>query len=132
MKPSMKLMFTGINALFSLISCHSNQVIEGGLYYTPGENGGYAVLKVLKVDPKGVHVRIYSNRYDQAPAKIDESTLYMASLDQKPDEEPGMGHAPLSKRTFKAWNVKFIQQSTVTEAELEGYRIWLEAKGGYF
>jgi hypothetical protein len=56
----------------------------------------------------------------------------MAGQDRKPDEGLGMGHVPLSKKTFLAWNARFFQQSTVTEAELEGYKIWLEAQGGYF
>jgi hypothetical protein len=132
MKTRMTILLTGIIVLFSLTSCRDRGVVEGGLYYTPGEHDGYSVLKVLKVDPEGVHVRLYSNHYSQPPTKIDESKLYMAGQDRKPDEGLGMGHVPLSKKTFLAWNARFIQQSTVTEAELEGYKIWLEAKGGYF
>jgi hypothetical protein len=128
----LKLLATGLAALLSLTSCSGRQVVEGGLYSTPAEGGGYSVLKVLKTDKGGVHLRLYSNHYVQPPVKIDESTLYMAGINRKPGENLGMGHAPISWKSFATWGAKFVQQSTVTEDELAGYRMWLEAKGGYF
>ncbi|HVZ18262.1 MAG TPA: hypothetical protein VG897_14165 [Terriglobales bacterium] len=115
-----------------LLGCSRHQLVEGGLYYTSGENGGFSLLKILKLDGGGVHVRLYSNHFVAPPTKVDESTLYMAGMDRKPGEQLGMGHAPISKRSFAAWKAVFIQQSTVKEVELEGYKMWLEAKGGYF
>jgi hypothetical protein len=56
----------------------------------------------------------------------------MAGVDRKPNETLGMGHAPISKRAFKDWKAVFFQQSAVNIDELEGYKMWLEAKGGYF
>ena len=56
----------------------------------------------------------------------------MAGMDRKPNEGLGMGHMPLSKKTFDAWHATFFQQSTVKETELHGYKMWLDAKGGYF
>jgi len=106
--------------------------VEGGLYSTPGEDGSYAVVKILKLDDLGVHVRVYSNRFDAQPSEIDESMLYMAGIDHGPDEQLGMGHLPLSKASFAEWQPHFIQLSTVSEAELEGYRMWEETSGGYF
>ena len=106
--------------------------VEGGLYYTQNENGSYSVLKILKLDDGGVHVRLYSNQFPTPPAKVDESTLYMAGVDRKPTETLGMGHAPISKRSFEGWKAVFFQQSTVKDEELEGYKMWLDAKGGYF
>lgn len=119
--------------LFSfLLGCLRPQLVEGGIYYTPGENGGFSVLKILKLDDGGVHVRLYSNHFAAPPTKIDESTLYMAGMDRKPDEQMGMGHAPISKKGFAQWKAVFIQQSSVKKEEMEGYEMWLEAKGGYF
>ena len=108
------------------------RLVEGGLYYTQNENSSYSVMKILKLDDAGVHVRLYSNQFPAPPEKVDESTLYMAGVDRKPNETLGMGHAPLSRRTFEGWRAAFFQQSTVKEEELEGYKMWLEANGGYF
>ena len=119
----------GVLSFFLGCSKQSNR--EGGLYYTSDDKGGYSVLKILKLDEKGVHVRLYSNRFNEPPKHIDESKLYMAGMNRKPDEALGMGHIPLSKASFDSWNAVFVQQSTVTDDELEGYRIWQQG-GGYW
>ena len=118
--------------LSSLTGCSGPKLVEGGLYYTPGEKGGYSVLKILKLDDHGVHVRLYSNHLAEPPKKIDESTLYMAGMNRKPGETLGMGHAPISKRSFEGWKATFFQRSTVKEEELDGYKMWLDGNGGYF
>ena len=105
---------------------------EGGLYYLPEENGTYKVLKVLKLDEGGVHVRLYSNVFASPPTRLDEASLYMAGTDRQPNEPIGMGHMPISHRSFTTWNAVYFQPSHVTEDELDGYRMWAEAKGGYF
>ena len=110
----------------------SEKVRVGGLYVTRKEDGSYTALKVLKTDDGGVHVRLYSNKYPNRPNSIDESELYIAGFDRKPGEELGMGHAPVSWDSFRKWRAEFVQQSTVTDKELEGYKIWREAGGGYF
>jgi hypothetical protein len=89
-------------------------------------------MKILKLDENGVHVRLYSNQYQTPPVKVDESSLFMAGVDHKPNETLGMGHLPLSKKSFEGWNATFFQQSNVKDEELEGYKMWLEGKGGYF
>ncbi len=118
--------------LSRLFGSRSEQWVEGGLYSMPAEEGGYGVLKILKLDDGGMHVRMYSNRFDKPPAKLDESTLYMAGMDRQPGEALGMGHLPIGKRSFASWQATFIQQSSVSEEELKGYRMWQEASGGYF
>jgi hypothetical protein len=105
--------------------------IEGGIYSTPIEHG-YNVLKILKVDSGGVHVRIYSNLYSERPKSIDETKLFMAGIDRDKDTPLGMGHAPISYRSFSTWGAEFVQKSKVIEEELEGYNMWLEGNGGYF
>ena len=103
------------------------------MYYTPAEKGGgYNVLKILKLDNRGVHVRLYSNHFVAAPTRVDESTLYMAGIDHKPDEVLGLGHLPLSKASFAGWKPVFVQPSTVKPDELEGYNEWKKANAGYF
>jgi hypothetical protein len=64
--------------LFTAVcACSPSKWIEGGLYSTPNENGSYAILKILKIDDAGVHVRLYSNQYPQHPADVDETKLYI-------------------------------------------------------
>jgi len=105
---------------------------EGGLYHFPNEDGSYGVLKILKLDEGGVHIRQYSNKFSSAPSAVEESTLYMAGMDRKPEENLGMGHLPISKNGFAGWRATFVQQSSVNDEELEGYKMWHDAKGGYF
>ena len=121
-----------MSILAFLLGCSSSGIKEGGLYYIKNETGTYSVLKVLKTDSKGVHIRLYSNQFASPPNKIDESTLYLAGIDKKPSETLGMGHLPISKRGFEDWHPTFFQQSSVKDEELEGYKTWLDAKGGYF
>lgn len=121
-----------VGLLTFLFGCPRPRWVEGGLYYTRNENGTYSVLKILKIDDGGFHVRLYSNQFTEPPKMIDESALYMAGKDRKPSERVGVGHLPISKRPFLGWRATYFQQSTVSEEELEGYSMWLEAKGGYF
>lgn len=113
--------------------CGKEKLVEGGLYSVPSENGSFSVLKILKLDEKGVHLRLYSNQFSTRPKDLDESKLYMVGMEhKKPNESLGMGHAPISKKTFSTWGAEFIKTVPVTEDELDGYKIWLESKGGYF
>ncbi len=88
--------------------------VEGGLYCTQDTDGNFSILKVLQQGYGMVHVRLYGNRLTSPPAQVDESTLSVA-----------VGHAPLSMAGFQGWKATFIQQSTVGEDELEGYRLWM-------
>ncbi|MBD7924217.1 hypothetical protein [Xanthomonas bonasiae] len=105
---------------------------QGGLYVTERENGRFVPLKILKLDAHGVHIRVYSNVYPEPPARIDEATLYMAGVDRPDDVPMGMGHLPISIASFSGWEARFVQPSSVTAEELDGYDIWRDAEGGYF
>jgi len=119
-------------AFLMLTACAQSNWKEGGLYSVEGEKGGFSIVKILKLDSAGVHIRAYSNRFPQRPTDIDVSTLYMAGIDRKPEEELGMGHLPLSRDSFSGWKPELIWVVPVEPAELEGYEIWKDAKGGYF
>ena len=130
LKPFLRLFM--ISLLSFLFGCSRSDIREGGLYCTPAEQGGYSILKILKIDEAGVHIRAYSNHYAIPPKKIDEAALYMVGVDRKPEETLGLGHVPISKKSFSQWKIKFVQQSSVREEELEGFNMWLEAEAGYF
>ena len=129
---TMRLLIALICGGLLVTACARKTWVEGGLYAAPQDDGTFAVLKVLKLDDGGVHVRLYSNRFSARPASLDEKALFMAGMNREAGESLGMGHAPLSTRTFSSWNAVFIQQSSVSDEELDGYRMWQEAKGGYF
>ena len=120
-------------AVLAIVSCvRQPTYVEGGLYSVPGEGGKFTIVKILRLEAQGVHVRVYSNAFAQRPSDVDESTLYMAGLDHKPGESPGLGHAPISRRSFATWGAQFIKVVPVRDDELNGYRMWLDAKGGFF
>lgn len=110
----------------------SPALTEGGIYSHLDEDGRYGVLKILKIDDGGVHLRLYSNRFAERPSGVDESKLFMAGINRQPHEALGMGHIPVSHRSFSTWQYRLIQMSSVTDDELDGYRVWEEASGGYF
>lgn len=129
-KKLLAIIFGAVTATSSAMA--GEGLVEGGVYVTPQEDGSYVPLKILKLDEVGVHVRLYSNVYKNRPKAIEEYSLYIAGIDKKGSEPLGMGHLPLSRKAFAGWGAVFVQRSSVSAEELEGYRVWLEAKGGYF
>jgi hypothetical protein len=101
--------------------------IEGGLYIVPSEDR-YGILKVLKVEDDIVHIRLYKNKFTEVPGRIDTSTLTLGTIFDK--DGFGMGHTPLSLRTFISWRPQFLQPGLVGPEELEGYEEWKRANGG--
>jgi hypothetical protein len=120
--------------LSALAGCSSKTggLKEGGLYAFKNDNGSYSVMKLLKVEGGGAHVKIYSNQFDSPPTQVDESKLYLAGLNHKPNETLGVEDAPLSGESFQNYKATFVQQSTVTPQELEAYNTWKKAGGKYF
>jgi|GEM_PF-1173688 len=105
---------------------------DGGLYYFKNDNGTYSVLKILKSEGGGVHVKIYSNQFDSPPTQVDESKLYVAGVDHKANETLGAADLPLKPDAFANYKATFFQQGTVSLQELEGYNTWKKAGGQYF
>ena len=107
--------------------------VEGGLYASPREKGGYNIIKILKKEKDGYHVRTYSNVYSKVPKSINPDDLFMVGMDKGNEtQDPGMGHLPIGKQSFETWSLTFIQKVNVEQKELEGYDMWKEANGGYF
>jgi hypothetical protein len=105
---------------------------EADLYSLQDESGVFTVIKVLKVEADGVHVRQYSNEFTDHPDHVDEDALFMAGMHQTPQQRIGLGHIPVSAATFSRWQPRFIQRGTVLPDELEGYEYWKEEPGGWF
>ena len=102
----------------------------GGLYSVDDGEGSCRVAKILAVDDKGIHIRLYKNKWTERPDDVDEQELSLGTIH---DEDGfGMGHLPLSRDAFRAWNPVFVKQSDFSEDELDGYRMWQEAEGQVF
>ena len=107
--------------------------IKNGYLFSISSEGCYKVVKVLQADTKGVHIRIFSNKYDKRPVSVDEKTLILVGVkNTDPQYAIGMGHLPVSKKTFESWSPKFIKAVKVDESELDGYKLWIDGQGGYW
>lgn len=106
--------------------------VDGALYATQDDDGRFSVIKVLRVDDGGVHIRQYSNSFHTPPVVLDSSTLFMAGLHREPGIKLGLGHTPVSHETFATWKLIFLKFEPTTPDELDGYEYWKEEGGGYF
>jgi hypothetical protein len=102
----------------------------GALYSIENGDGVFSIVKLLAVDGDGVHVRLYKNKFPLRPLPVDPATLSLGSIYDA--DGFGMGHMPLSYSEFDAWLPLHMSDGSVTEEELEGYREWQSAGGGYF
>ncbi len=92
----------------------------GGIYSVAMEPDQYGVVKILALEPKVVHLRIYKNKFKARPKKLDPATLTMGSiLDQ---DGFGIKHYLLTTALFLLWEPAFLGQTPVTKEELEGYQ----------
>lgn len=119
-------------SLFSFLAACARQpaVTPGSLCTVDDGEGFYRVAKVLVVDDVGVHTRLYKNRWKERPEQVDLSLLSLGSIHDK--DGFGMGHLPLTKRSFAAWKPVVFGKEEVKKEELEGYDMWKEGGGGYF
>ena len=90
----------------------------GELYSMPNQ-GKFGIFKVLRVDHKGVHVRVYSNLYTKIPSKISSSELFIDKEDISSTE-----HTPLTFSSIKLWKPSFLQNTKVEKDELKDYFYW--------
>lgn len=125
-----------------LSSCMKRQIpdqagtennFQVGGYYSISEDGKvFQVIKVLSTDQFGVHIRLYKNKMSGRPteSELDVNTLDLGSV--KDPDGFGMGHLPISYKSFNGWHAEFIKSGSVTDDELDGYKEWKNAGGGYF
>jgi len=121
-----------ISFLISLLTgcVRSEQLYIGGLYSIDDGEGWYRIAKVLATDKEGVHIRLYKNRWKERPITIDENSLSLGTVHD--NDGFGMGHLPLKKSSFQAWSPILIKVGKVVDTELDGYKEWQSAGGGYF
>jgi uncharacterized protein YndB with AHSA1/START domain len=92
----------------------------------------YAAAKVLRADRSGVHLRIYADRWAVPPDHIDPWALAPGTTDTVASGVLALGHIPLSHKAYASMEPKFDRLAMLGPRELEGYREWQEAQGGYF
>jgi len=116
--------------IYSMSSPNKAELQEGSLYSIVDSEGKVKVVKILVIDPDGVHIRLYRNAYAERPQRVDPASLALG----KPDDPEGfsIGHLPVTKAVFQRSDPVFIQQVIVLEDELEGYKMWREGSGGYW
>lgn len=117
---------------------------------------GWGVAKILKTDLRGVHLRLYSERWTERPSAgdVNPGALSLATLPPgflegfedltRPEEflervealgpgQPlGVGHMPVSRADFGRVEPKPLGLVPLAAEELGGYEVWKAAKGGYF
>jgi hypothetical protein len=113
----------------------------GGLGFAPAagqllsvetDEGGYGVMKLLAVDGSGVHATLFVQRFASRPRASDLGELSLAGFGPGHDNPLSIGHMPISYPTFATWRPVLVDERPVSEDEMEGYRMWQEAEGGYF
>lgn len=97
-------------------------IVVGGLYASRDRDGNYRIVKVLVVDGLVVHLRSYANRFRELPAQVRSSELSLGALGSP--EGFGIGHFPLAREAFEREEHVLVGRESVTDDELDGYRIW--------
>lgn len=106
---------------FSLISCSGSNYKSGDIYSVEYGDGKIGIVKVLVVEPALLHLRLYKNKFETRPEKIDTRELSF-------EVGFGIGHIPLNINEFKDWNPVLITNEKITPEELEGFNLWKESQ----
>ena len=120
----------------------SEELRVGGLYSAIGDSdtGTFCIVKVLVLDSSIVHMCLYSNSFDDRPKNVDVSTLSIGGFSIEEDDlddfnfsDLGIGHLPIELDDFiNDYQPVFLEMSSVSDEDLEGYRLWREESGGTF
>ena len=104
--------------------------LPGQIYSVRRDPISFALVKILAADSDAVHVRLYKHTFPIRPELGSTALLTLGALDDA--DGFGIGHVPLAHDAFQTWEPVLVRVETVTDVELEGYRIWLEYHGGVF
>ncbi len=102
----------------------------GGLYSITAGDTEFNVAKVIAITKGMIHIRQYGNRFETRPESVDPSKLFLDDPNNPADF--GLRHLPVDKETFEKMQPVFIKQENVSEEELEGFKAWKDAVGGFF
>jgi hypothetical protein len=116
-------------AIFIRQKLQHDEYRQGEVYSVEDEKG-YRIAKILAVDSRAVHIRLYKNVFSGRPVNIDFKSLTLGSIND-PDGF-GVGHLPVTPGTFSSWHPVLIARTAVSQEELEGYEEWKKSKGGAF
>ena len=105
----------------------TSELLEGA-YYSVIDSGRFSIVKVLKLEPGIVHVRIYQQHFAARPSSIDPNALTVgAGFDR---DDFGISHLPLRLETFTRHEPLFLTYVAVQPDELAGYNLWKETADG--
>ena len=118
-------LFLFISSVLMTFSCGNQaEKIKAGSICTIEDGAGkFGVVKVLVINNEEAHIKIYKNKYDQRPTKVDMKTLSLGSINDK-DGEFGIGHVPLERMGFDNWKPVSVGFEEVTKDDLVGYEMW--------
>jgi hypothetical protein len=107
-----------------ILSCVTNdeKIKAGSICTVENGDGKFGVVKVLVINAKEAHVKVYKNEFDKRPSKIDIKTLSIGSINDK--DGFGIGHIPLERKEFNSWKPISVGYEKVTKEDLDGYEIW--------
>ena len=74
-----------------ITSDSKTELITGGLYASINSDGSFGISKLLVIEEKGVHVRMYNESFSELPENISSSELTFF-----------IGHAPMAKAQAEA------------------------------
>lgn len=100
----------------------TDEITAGSICTIEDGAGKFGIVKVLVINDNEAHIKIYKNKYDQRPEKVDLKTLGMGGIGDK--DGFGIGHVPLKRSGFEAWKPKVVASEPVTEDDLSGYKMW--------
>jgi hypothetical protein len=95
------------------------ELMTGGIYAAKNDEGKYTLTKILVLDDLAVHARFYNEEFDDLPTTVSSDDLTFL-----------IGHAPLAREGFLSEHRDLVTVEDVSESELEGYRLYLEAMRG--
>lgn len=84
-------------------------------------DGTFNVAKVLVVDDRGLHVRVYAEQFVERPQALPDD-LHVGSLYD--GGAFGVGHIPVTVAEFDRWKPELLGTEPVDLDELGDFRHW--------
>lgn len=117
------LLFISITIMTFSCGNQAEKIKAGSICTIEDGEGKFGVVKVLVINDEEAHIKIYKNKYNQRPIRVDIKTLSLGSLNDK-DGGFGIGHVPLERKGFNNWKPVSVGFEEVTKDDLVGYEMW--------